>query len=217
MEEMTAEQAAEAAKGLTFEKVWVMFMESKKSMDESFARTEESFTRTEESFARSEKRTEESLARMEKTVSALSKNIGELGNTLGRFTEAMFETELWKKFAALGFTFERQSSDVKYRKYGQVIAQMDLFFENCDYAMPVEVKTELNNNDVDEHLERIEKVRHCLDERNDARKLVGAVAGGIVSESTLKYAQNKGLFVIVQNGDSIAIAARPEGFRAREW
>ena len=35
MEMMTAEQAAEAAKGLTFEKVWAALMESRQQMKES--------------------------------------------------------------------------------------------------------------------------------------------------------------------------------------
>ena len=192
MDDMTAEQAAEAAKGLTFEKVWAVIIESRKE-------------------------TEESFKRMEKTVADLSKNIGGLGNSLGRFTEAMFEMELWKKFTELGYTFEKQSSHVKYREYGKVIAEIDLFLEDGDYIMLVEVKTELDNNDVNEHLDRIDKVRQYINARNDSRKIVGAVAGGIVSESTRKFAQNNGLFVITQSGESVMVADIPPGFKAREW
>jgi len=56
-----------------------------------------------------------------------------------------------------------------------------------------------------------------MDKRDDKRKLIGAVAGGIISENVIKYAQKKELFVIEQTGDSVAIAAMPQGFKAREW
>ena len=83
--------------------------------------------------------------------------------------------------------------------------------------MPVEVKTELTTEDVKEHLQRIEAIREYFDERGDKRKLVGAVAGGVVSENVLKYAQKQGLYVIIQTGDSVAIADIPPDFKAREW
>jgi hypothetical protein len=83
--------------------------------------------------------------------------------------------------------------------------------------MPVEVKTNLTVEDIDEHLVRIEKIRGYLDKRKDKRKLVGAVAGGIVDENVLKYAFKKGLYVLVPSGKSIALAELPEGFKVREW
>ena len=253
MEYMTAEQAAEAAKGLTFEKVWAALMEmketqlqsqleSQKQIAESQKRMEESHKRLEKSHLESQKRMEESHKQLEKSqlesqkqlnesqkqlkesqkktdkiIADLSKNIGGLGNSLGRFTESMFSTELWKKFNEIGFTFSRQAPHVKFIENGSVLAEVDFFLEDGIYAMLVEVKTELSLGGVDEHLDRMEKIRHYMDARNDGRKILGAVAGGIVSDNVLKYAQNKGLFVIVQTGDSVAIAAMPQNFKAREW
>ena len=129
----------------------------------------------------------------------------------------MFSTELWKKFNDIGFTFTKQAQGMKFYEDERVLAEVDFFLENGLYAMLVEIKTELSVGDVDDHLERIEKIRQYMDKRKDMRKLVGAVAGGIVSENVLRYAQKKGLFVIEQTGDSVAIAAMPQGFKAREW
>jgi len=159
----------------------------------------------------------QSQRRTDKIIADLSKNIGGLGNSFGRFTEAMFSTELWKKFNECGFLFTKQAPRVRFYEYGQCLAEVDFFLENGKYAMPVEIKTELSVNDVDDHLERIEKIRLYMDAHNDKRKLVGAVAGGIVSENVLNYAQKKGLFVVEQSGESVAIAAMPKGFKAREW
>jgi hypothetical protein len=94
---------------------------------------------------------------------------------------------------------------------------LDVLIENGEYSMPVEIKTVLSVEDVDEHLERIGKVRQVMDAHGDKRKLIGAVAGGSVPENVLRYAQKKGLFVIVQTGDSIDVADMPETFKAREW
>jgi len=121
----------------------------------------------------------------------------------------MFSAELWEKFNQLGYKFTRQAPRMKFYDNGQALAEVDFFLENGMYAMPVEIKTELSIADVDEHIQRIEKIRRYMDAHNDNRKLVGAVAGGIVSESVLNYAQRKGFFVILQTGDSVAIATIP--------
>jgi len=174
MERMTSEQAAEAAKGLTFEKVWASLMELRDSQQESQQETQ--------------RQLHESQQKMEKIVADLSKNIGGLNNSLGRFTEAMFVTDLWRKFNELGYTFTRQAPRMKFFENGQVLAEADFFLENGLYAMLVEIKTDLTTGDVDDHIERIEKIRQYLDKHDDNRKLIGAVAGGIVSESVIKYA-----------------------------
>jgi hypothetical protein len=56
-----------------------------------------------------------------------------------------------------------------------------------------------------------------MDKHGDKRKLVGAVAGGIVPESVLRYAEKKGLYVLVQSGDSMRVAEEPNIFKVREW
>jgi len=232
MEPITAEQAAEAARGLTFEKVWAILLKTDVQLAENYRQIKETQQETarqikevqqetqkqfRESLQETQKQLQESQKRTDKIVADLSKNIGGLGNSLGRFTETMFSTELWKKFNELGFTFTKQGPHVKFIQFGQVIAEVDFFLENGEYALPVEIKTELSIGDVDDHLERIEKIRQYMDERGDTRKLVGAVAGGIISDNIFKYAHKKGLFVIKQTGDSVAVAAAPQGFKPREW
>ena len=157
------------------------------------------------------------LGRLEKTVADLSKNIGGLGNLQGRLTEALFEEELWKKFNEIDFDFDSQISHKRFVDNKQLIAEADFFLENGQYAMPVEIKTELSIGDIDGHIERISKIREYMDARNDNRKLVGAIAGEIVAENVLRYAHKKGLYVLKQTGDSVAIASAPHNFKRQEW
>ena len=241
---ITAEQAAEAAKGLTFEIVWAALMEDRRQMQESQKRIEESRLesqkRMEESRLESQKRMQESKKRMEKSekrmeksekrlqkrmeetqkaIKELSNNIGGVNNALGRFTESLFSTGLDEIFTELGYTFSKQGPHVKFkdRATGKILAEADYFLEDGEYAMAVEVKTELKEGDVNDHMDRIAVIRAYFDERNDRRTLVGAVAGGIIHENVLKYAQKQGLYVITKRGDSAVIADMPEDFKARKW
>jgi hypothetical protein len=129
----------------------------------------------------------------------------------------MFSADLRAKFNEFGYEFTRQGNDVEYAEGKQVITEVDVFLENGEYVLLAEVKTDLKLEFVKDHLERIEIVRQYMDKRNDTRKIIGAVAGGVVSKSVLEYAQKQGLFVIVQSGESSTIADLPQGFVARTW
>ncbi|MDR2095481.1 MAG: hypothetical protein LBP76_08180 [Treponema sp.] len=195
---MTAEEAAEAARGLTFEKVWAMFQETDKRIDKR------------------SKNIEERLAETDRMIKELSRNIGGVNNSLGKWMEEMVSARLWEKFTAIGFEFTK-GGPCEFLENKRILAQADVFLENGEYAMPVEVKTDLTEEDIDEHIERIGKIRHYMDVRGDKRKLVGAVAGAIAPENVRNYAFKKGLYVLVQSGDSIALAERPKTFNHREW
>jgi hypothetical protein len=56
-----------------------------------------------------------------------------------------------------------------------------------------------------------------MNTRQRNRKLLGAVAGVKAGAEAIKYAQDKGLFVLVQSGDSAKIAAAADGFTPQEW
>jgi hypothetical protein len=195
---MTAAEAAEAARGLTFEKVWAMFQETDKKMEKM------------------SKETDLRRAETDKQIKELSKNIGGLNNSFGRWAEEMVSAKLWEKFKALGYTFTHGGPE-KYWEGSRIVAQVDMLLENGDYAMAVEIKSDLTMEDVDDHLKRIGKVREYLDRRGDKRKLVGAVAAMVAGGNVREYAQKKGLYVLVQSGDTVALAEAPEGFKVREW
>ena len=210
MEIISAEQAAEAAKGLTFEIVWAALMESRILMHESNKETRKMIEE-------SHNRMAESIRESQKLVDELSKNVGGVNNSLGRFTESLFSVGLDEKFNKLGYPFTKQGAHVKFKDNGKLLAEADYFLEDGEYAMAVEVKTELKEADVDDHMDRLAVIRGYFDARGDKRILVGAVAGSIVNENVLKYAQKQGLYVITQAGDSAVIADLPKGFKAKEW
>ena len=217
MEYMTAEQAAEAARGLTFEKVWAALMETRQRMEESSQRMEESYKRLEESDRKLTEQLNSFSQNMEKSRVNMEKTLGGLGNSLGKLTEALYSAELCQKFNEYGYQFNIQTNRKKYYENKNVLAEVDSALENGEYIMLVEIKTELSSDHVDWHLERIQKIRRYMDAHHDTRKIIGTVAGGIIPENVLHYAHRKGLFVAVQNVEAVSVAKAPEGFAAREW
>ena len=134
-------------------------------------------------------------------------------------TESLFSEGLDTLFSELGYTFSRQGPHYKFkdRITHRVLAEADYFLEDGEYALVVEVKTEVKETDVDEHIERINVIRRDFDERGDKRILIGAMDGGIISNNVLNYALRQGLYVIMQSGDSAVLAELPKGFKVREW
>ncbi|GHV62774.1 hypothetical protein AGMMS49587_10630 [Spirochaetia bacterium] len=58
-------------------------------------------------------------------------------------------------------------------------------------------------SDIDEHIERMEKLRKVADLRNDKRKYLGAIAGVIFGDSEETYALKNGFYVIEPSGDTL--------------
>ena len=214
MEPVSAEQAAKAAEGLTFEKVWAALMEDREQMREAKLESGKQEALFRKQF---EEQMRETQRENEKLIKELHKSIGGLGNSLGRLMEDMFSAELYKKFSDIGYAFTKQAERVVFTKNGQVLAEVDLLLEDGDYVMIVEIKTSLATDDIDWHLEKMEIIREYMDARGDSRKIIGAVAGGIVARDILKYAYRKGLYVVIQSGDAVKIANAPKNFKAREW
>ena len=89
--------------------------------------------------------------------------------------------------------------------------------ENGNVVLPIEVKAKLKQEHVDDHIERLGIISEYNLKHNDNRKVLGAVAGGVVPQNVLAYAQRRGLFVLVQNGESVEIADIPANFQPKEW
>jgi predicted AAA+ superfamily ATPase len=180
--------------GLTFEKVWAMFRE-----------TDKKFQETNKKFQENEKL----LRQNQKMMSAL-------GRKFGKVIEHMFIPNLKEKFNLLGFEFEKSSPDVLIgSKEHNIYMEIDVFLENSDNALAVEVKTQANIDDIREHVERMEKLRRYFDLHDDRRKLYGAVAAAVIPENVHDFALKQGFYVIKQSGDNISVE-EPQN-KARAW
>jgi hypothetical protein len=213
--DMTPEQATEAAKGMTFEKVWLYMQETQKQ----FRENQKQFKEIQQEFRVMQQEISSQTAKVQQEISNLSKNVGGLNNSIGKITEAMFAPEISEKFNKLGYNFSLSttSRNKEFTENKQIIAEADIFLENGSVAIIIEIKTEITTTHIDEHIERINIIKEHMNKRNDNRSLLGAVAGTIINNDTIKYAQKNGLFVLVQSGESVKIVDIPEGFKPGIW
>ena len=177
-----------SSNALTFEKVWAMFQETDRKMQETDQKMKET-----------------------------DRLIGRLGNRFGELVEHLVVPNIMEKFNALNYKFEQAAQDVKIANAeGHCIAEIDALLENGDVVMAVEIKSKPRQNDVDDHINRMEILGRRADARSDRRKYQGAIAGAIMDQSVRDYAHKAGFYVIEQTGDTVKINI-PEGFTPREW
>jgi hypothetical protein len=211
------DMAREPQRGLTFEDVWAAMMET----DKKFKETDRRFKKTErlikEITARSEQEMAETDRRLKERMAETDRRIGELGNRFGELAEHLVTPNITEKFRVLDYAFTKAGPDVVFFSHdGTFLAEVDVWLENGEFALAVEVKTKLRKEHVDDHLKRMDVLRAYLDERSDTRKLLGAVAGAIVPPELRNYVLKKGFYLIEQSGDTVKIEP-PEGFKPRVW
>ncbi|MDR1073660.1 MAG: hypothetical protein LBL45_08300 [Treponema sp.] len=139
------------------------------------------------------------------TEETLNKAIGGLSNTKGSLVEHFMTAGLHQKFKQFGFTFNRVTSVKWADGENNIYAEIDGLLENGSQAMVVEVKTTLRNEDMDDHLVRMEKVRKYADLHGGKREFLGAIAATIVDKSSREYALKKGFYVIEPAGEDVKI------------
>jgi hypothetical protein len=185
----------EPLEGLTFEKVWAALMELREY----------------------QKETDRQMRETDRVIKETTRTVGNLGNKLGLVVEQLVLANIREKFNQLGFCFSRTVSNVIIEDFDRnIFTEVDAMLENEEYALAIEVKTQLNVSHVKEHAERMEKLRRHADGHGDRRKFLGAVAGAVTAENVRKYAQNQGFYVIRQSGDTVTVE-NPDGFKPREW
>jgi hypothetical protein len=195
-------QAREPQRGLTFEDVWAAMMETDKRFQETDRRLQE---------------LTEQLRETDRQITRTDRQLGELGNRFGELAEHLVTPNIAEKFRALNYTFTKAGPDVAFfNRDGSFLAEVDVWLENGEFAMAVEVKSRLRTGHVDDHIRRMEILRSYFDERKDLRKLLGAVAGAIVPPDLRNYVLKKGFYLIEQSGDTVKITV-PGGFKPRIW
>jgi hypothetical protein len=191
----TKTQEPQPQKGLTFDDVWAMFQET----------------------ARQQKETDKKFQETAEQIKELSKQMGGLHRSFGDLAEYPLASNLVTKFRELHYVFTQSAHEVKFQdSNGSTLTEVDVWLENEDYVMAVEIKEKLLKRDVDEHLQRMAILQGYGSDHGDKRKLLGAVAGGILRKDARDYAIKSGFYVIEQSGDTLKIEM-PKGFKPKTW
>jgi hypothetical protein len=162
-------------------------------------------------------KTEALVEKNARQMEATDKRVGELTNRFGDMVEYMVMPNLLAKFEELGFVFTKSNRTEIKDKDHNIFTEVDALLENSDKVMAVEIKIKPNIADINDHIERMEKLRIYADLHDDKRAYFGAVAGVVFSNSEKTYALKKGLYVIEPSGDTFNIIEPKGAYHPCEW
>jgi hypothetical protein len=180
----------------------------------------ELFKKTDLRFDRRFQEVADQIAATDRAIEKTHKEVGTLTRNVGAMVEKMVgDGSLVAQFRALGLRVKSHSRHKFFGDEGTANSgEIDLFLEDGDVAILVEAKTTLKQDDVEEHIERIEKYRRFADaDGPSGKRFVGAVAGTVIAENVINFAHSKGLYVIIQSARAVEILPQPDGLRAQEW
>jgi hypothetical protein len=225
----TIERQLPTGEGLTFEKVWAMFQETREQMretseqmketDKKFKETDKKFQETREQRELDWKEIHESLKETERIVKRNSRQMGKLSNKFGKLAEHLVAPGIVERFKEKGihFKFGFKKGGEVYDQNGRILTQIDLLLENDEYIAGVEVKASPVEKDVGHHIKRLEILRESIEGTHKSHlKILGAIAGAIYEDSVKKATWDAGFYVIEQSGDTMKID-KPEGWVPVEY
>ena len=196
---------------LTAEAIFEMLREVKAMFQEMSSETDRKI----QAVAERQEKTDQQIHKNAEQMKETDRKIAALGSRIGEIVENMVGGDIVGQFQALNIAIKSHSRNKTFGTRGTgESGEIDVFLENGDLVILIEVKTRLTDDDVREHIERLEKYRLYGDEK---RRIMGAVAGAVVSDDVIKFAHRQGLYVIVQSGEAVEIITSPEGFVAKEW
>ena len=158
----------------------------------------------------------ENAIQMKETDRQIEKASKLVGNPSrwGEFVEGLVAPSCVAMFAERGIPV-----DEVYLRVEKIVAGermlIDILVANNIAAVLVEVNSHLQVEDVRIYLNQLERFK-ALFTRYASYQIYGAVAGIVIDAEADKFAMNKGLFVIVQSGETVKLANGQE-FNPRIW
>jgi hypothetical protein len=186
------------------------FKESRKEFKES----RKEFKDSQKEFKAVQKEIHDMQKQNEREIKAVNVSIGRLSNRLGEFVEESVRPAAVRLFRERGIDVHEVHQNITAKRDGEAL-EIDLLVINDKDVVVIECKSNLSIDDVNEHLIRLEKIRRLMPRYKDNR-ISGAVAGMVIPGNVAAYAIRKGLYVIGQNGDHLALQ-NDAMFTARIW
>lgn len=196
--------------------IWAILREvaqSQKDTDRKFQETDrlikdlrEQSKETERMFQDTDRKFQDTDRKMQDTdrkIKEVTTSIGKLGNRLGDFIEDAVRPSAVRLFRERGVDVHEVHQNVSAQREGGGI-EVDLLVVNDMDVVAIECKSNLKQEDVDEHLQRLGKLKKLLPKYADSR-VMGALAALVIPEQVARYAYRHGLYVIGQSGDHLEI------------
>ncbi|MBZ4202179.1 MAG: chorismate mutase [Methylovulum sp.] len=147
-------------------------------------------------------------------IKAVNTSVGRLSNRLGEFVEEAVRPAAVRLFRECGLDVHEVQQNIVVKREGESL-EIDLFVVNDKDAVAIECKSNLSIDDVNEHLQRLEKMKRLMP-RYQGNQILGAVAGMVIPEHVAAYAIKQGLYVIGQTGEQLGLR-NDANFVAKAW
>ena len=145
----------------------------------------------------------ETALQMKETDRQLRKTEAFFNSQWGKLMEALVEGDLLKLLKQKGITVKDTTMNMKGQHKGEDW-EIDILASNGEEVVLVEVKTTLKVQHVDDFLYKLKKFT-IWKPKYKGDKMYGAVAYLKEAQSSAKYAEKQGLFVIRATGSSSSI------------
>ncbi len=182
------------------------------------AKSHEEFKEEHKAFREAQLETERIMKELQREtareIKDVNKSIGRLSNRLGEFVEEAVRPSAVKLFRERGIDVHEVHQNISVKREGEGL-EIDLLVVNNDDVVVIACKSNLSTDDVNEHIERLEKMKRLMPRYSNYR-ISGAVAGMVIPENVAAYAIRKGLYVIGQNGEHLELR-NEESFTAKIW
>ena len=131
----------------------------------------------------------------------------------GKLVEALMQPGCVKLFRARGVAVTRVSPNQEwFEADGNKVAEVDVFLVNGGEDVAIEVKTTCLPRHIDEHIERLSKIKTLRPEyRDGSKKLYGAIAALKYNSEADAYARRRGFYVL-KSTDGIVTIQNEDGF-----
>ena len=192
--------------------------ESKADFDRRMAESKEEFDRSKADFdrrmAESKEEYDRRIAKTERIAAQANEAVNNLSSRWGKFVENLVAPAVLKLFQERGILVERTYQRMKAPR-GKQNLEIDIFAVNHDVAIVIEVKSRLTQDHVRKFIHTLEVFKTVFTEYA-YHQLYGAMAGIEIDGDVDKYAENQGLFILQQSGDSVCIST-DRSFIPRTW
>ena len=193
--------------------------ESTKEIDRRFKETDRRFKETARRFKETDRKFKETSDLIKESSLKADKYLGivkDLDRNWGKLVEALVAPGMVEQFKKINLDIDGMTQRVLKRKQGRSI-EIDILLLNSSIIIPVEVKTTLNVDAVNEHITKhLNPFKEFFPEYID-KKIYGAVAYINVEENADKYAYRKGLYVLTFGDSDLVVIKNDSKFRPNEW
>jgi hypothetical protein len=182
------------------------------------AKSHEEFKVEQQAFRESQKETERIIEKIQREtareIKEVNTSVGRLTSRLGEFVQEAVRPSAVRLFRERGIDIHEVHQNITSKRDGEAL-EIDLLVVNNNDVVIIECKSNLGVDDVNEHIERIEKAKRLV-AGCENKRVLGAVAGMVIPANVATYAIRKGLYVIGQNGDHLELRNEPS-FKAKIW